>query len=55
MCRPEAIPAGWTSRKFYPRREPRKPSELNPFKKAASGSGLLGAAAGDTRNNIPGL
>ena len=25
ICRPEAIPPGWTSRKFYYRREPRNP------------------------------
>ena len=55
MCRPEAIPAGWTSRKFYPKREPRKLSDLNPLKRPAIGSGISAAAGGDLRHNIPGL
>ena len=61
ICRPEAIPAGWTSRKFYPKREPRQPPvPLHPTKKICSetsaGQPPLGAAAaGQPGYNPPGL
>ena len=61
ICRPEAIPAGWTSRKFYPKREPRQPPvPLHPTKmsRLETGAGqppLGAAAAGQPGYKPPGL
>ena len=36
MTRAEAYPSGWTSRRYFPPREPRNVAELHPTKKLNS-------------------
>ena len=55
MMRPEAIPAGWTSRRFFPPRQKRPPvPELNPAKRANREQVETVKAASDPKYGEPG-